>query len=146
MCVTLCLMWCLLDYVQLFLCEILGLCYMGCVIMHLVVCVARVLISNMWMWNIELKGMWCMRHCKSVCNTGNPGSIPWSGSFPGEGHINPLQYSCLENPMDRGAWQVKVHAVAESDTTEWIILFFFYFSSVQFSRSVVSDSLWPHEL
>ena len=114
--------------------------------MHLVVCVARVLISNMWMWNIELKGMWCMRQCKSVCNTGNPGSIPWSGSFPGEGHINPLQYSCLENPMDRGAWQVKVHAVAESDTTEWIILFFFYFSSVQFSRSVVSDSLWPHEL
>ena len=44
-------------------------------------------------------------------------SIPGSGRSPAEGHGNPLQYSCLENPMDRGAWQATVHRVAESDTT-----------------------------
>ena len=44
------------------------------------------------------------------------GSIPESGRFPGEGHGNPLQYSCLENPMDRGAWQATVHGVAKSQT------------------------------
>ena len=51
-----------------------------------------------------------------ACNTGDPGSIPGSGRFPKEGNGNPLQYSCLENPMDRGAWQATVHGVAkESD-------------------------------
>ena len=43
-------------------------------------------------------------------------SIPWSGRSPGEGHGNPLQYSCLENPMDRGAWWATVHRVAKSQT------------------------------
>ena len=46
------------------------------------------------------------------------GSIPGFGKSPGGGHGNPLQYSCLENPMDRGAWQAIVHRVIESDTTE----------------------------
>ena len=40
----------------------------------------------------------------SAYNIGDPGSIPGSGRSPGEGYGNPLQYSCLENPMDRGAW------------------------------------------
>ena len=40
----------------------------------------------------------------STCNAGDPGSNPGSGSSPGEGNGNPLQYSCLENPMDRGAF------------------------------------------
>ena len=40
----------------------------------------------------------------SVYNVGDPGSIPWLGRSPGEGNSNPLQYYCLENPMDRGAW------------------------------------------
>ena len=40
----------------------------------------------------------------SAYNAGDPGSIPGSGRSPGEGNSNPLQYSCLENPMDRGAW------------------------------------------
>ena len=40
----------------------------------------------------------------SVCNAGDPGSIPGLGRSPGEGNGSPLQYSCLENPMDRGAW------------------------------------------
>ena len=43
-------------------------------------------------------------------------SIPGSGRSPGEGHGNPLWYSCLENPMDRGAWRATVHGVAKSRT------------------------------
>ena len=54
----------------------------------------------------------------SACNVGDPGSIPGLGRSPGEGNGNPLQYSCLENPMDGAAWQTTVHGVAESDTTE----------------------------
>ena len=58
---------------------------------------------------------------ESASNAGDPSSIPGSGRPPGEGHGNPLQYSCLENPTDRGAWQATVHGVAkESDVTEAI--------------------------
>ena len=53
---------------------------------------------------------------KSACNAGDPSLIPGSGRSPGGGYGNPLQYSCLENPMDRGAWQALVHGVTESDT------------------------------
>ena len=49
---------------------------------------------------------------------GDAGSIPESGRSPGEGNGNPLQYSCLENPMDRGAWWATVYGAAELDTTE----------------------------
>ena len=52
----------------------------------------------------------------SACNAGDPGSIPGLGRSPGEGNGNPLQYSCLENPMDRGAWRATVHGVAKSWT------------------------------
>ena len=45
-------------------------------------------------------------------------SIPGLGRSPGGGHGNPLQYSCQENPMDRGAWRATVHRVAQLDTTE----------------------------
>ena len=55
---------------------------------------------------------------ESTCNVGDLGLIPGLGSSPGEGHGNPLQYSCLENPMDRGAWWAMVHRVTESDMTE----------------------------
>ena len=54
----------------------------------------------------------------SACNVGDPGSIPGLGRSPGEGNGNPLQYSCLENPIDGGAWWATVHGVAELDTTE----------------------------
>ena len=49
-----------------------------------------------------------------ACNAGDPGLIPGSGRSPGEGNGNPLQYSCLENPMDGGAWWAAVHEVAKS--------------------------------
>ena len=49
---------------------------------------------------------------ESACSAGDPGSIPVSGRSPGEGNGNLLQYSCLENAMDRGAWQASVHGVA----------------------------------
>ena len=46
----------------------------------------------------------------------NMGSIPGLGRYPGGGQGNPLQYSCLENLMDRGAWQTKVHRISKSQT------------------------------
>ena len=49
-------------------------------------------------------------------NAGDEVSIPGLGRFPGEGNDNPLQYSCLENPMDRGAWLDTVHGVTKSQT------------------------------
>ena len=52
---------------------------------------------------------WWLSGKKSACNAGDKGVIPGSGRAPGEGNGNPLQYSCLGNPMDRGAWWVTVH-------------------------------------
>ena len=53
---------------------------------------------------------------QSACNAGNPGLIPGSGRSHREGNGNPLQYSCLENCMDRGAWQAIVHVIRKSRT------------------------------
>ena len=50
---------------------------------------------------------------ESTCNAGDPGSIPRLGRSPGGGHGNPLQYSCLENSMDRGAWKATIHGVTK---------------------------------
>ena len=55
---------------------------------------------------------------ESACNAGDPGLIPESGRSPAEGNGNSLQYSCLENPMYRGAWWATIHEVTESDTTK----------------------------
>ena len=52
----------------------------------------------------------------SVYNAGDLGLSPGSGRSPGEGNGNPLQYYCLENPMDRGVWQAAVYGVAENRT------------------------------
>ena len=78
-------------------------------------------------WWVTGKGATCQYRRGSV--------IPGSGKFPGEGNGIPLQYSCLQNPMDRGSWWATGHAVAETQKR---------LSSVQSSRSVVSDSptLW----
>ena len=63
---------------------------------------------------------------ESACNVEDPGSIPGTGRFPGEGNGNPLQYSCLENPKDRGAWCPTIGGVTKS----WTRLrdFHFHFS------------------
>ena len=52
----------------------------------------------------------------SACNAGDLGAIPGSGRSPGEGNGNPLQYSCLKNPMDGGAWWTTVHGIAKGRT------------------------------
>ena len=52
----------------------------------------------------------------SACNAGDLGSIPGLVRSPGEGNGNPLQYSCLENSMDKGTWQATVHGVTKSQT------------------------------
>ena len=79
------------------------------------------------------------RRCKRL------GFNYWVGRSPGGGHGNSLQYSCLENPMDRGAWQATVYRVTQSKTrlreltTQGVLLLFF-------SHSDMSDSLRPHGL
>ena len=59
---------------------------------------------------------------ESACNVGDPCLIPGSRRSPGEENGNPLQYSCLENSMDRRAWQAIVHRFAESDMTEQLTI------------------------
>ena len=64
---------------------------------------------------------WWLSGKASTCSAGDTGDaslIPGSGTSPGEGNGNPLYYSCLENPLDRGAWKATVHGHKESDTTE----------------------------
>ena len=62
----------------------------------------------------------------SACNAEDPGSIPGSGRSPAEGNGNPLQYSCLENPMVGGAWYVIVHGVSKSRTQPSDFTFTFF--------------------
>ena len=70
----------------------------------------------------------------SACSAGDPGSIPDSGRSPGEGNGNPLQYSCLENPIDGGAQQATVHCVTKSRTR--LSNFTFTFRLLQMDHSV----------
>ena len=59
---------------------------------------------------------WLKKKKNPPACAGDAGSISGSGRSPGEGNGNPLQYSCLENPTDRGAWRATIHGVAESQT------------------------------
>ena len=59
---------------------------------------------------------------ESSCNEGDLGLIPGSGRSPGGGNVNLLQYSCLENYMDRGVWQATVHGVTKSDEHSFVSL------------------------
>ena len=91
-----------------------------------------------------------LRRCQDQCLSLAPGNgccyrrrqfwtvLQWSD---GEGNGTPLQYSCLENPMEGGAWQAAVHGIAKSR----VGLSNFTFTPDQISSSVVSDSLRPHE-
>ena len=72
---------------------------------------------------------------ESACNTRDPGSIPGSGRAPGEGNGNPLLYSCLENPMDRGTWWATVYDGSQGVRKDWVIkthiyIFIYYISSL----------------
>ena len=60
---------------------------------------------------VEIGFPWWLKSKESACNAGDVGLIPGSGSSSGEGNGYGLQYSCLENPMDRGAWQAIVHGI-----------------------------------
>ena len=66
-------------------------------------------------------------HKESTCSEGDPNSIPGSVRSSGEGNGSPLQYSCLENPMDRGAWRATAHGITELDTTEQLTLSLLHF-------------------
>ena len=59
---------------------------------------------------------WWLSSKEYACNVGVTGSIPGSGRSPGGWHSNPLQYLCLRNPMDRGAWQARIHEATKSWT------------------------------
>ena len=74
----------------------------------------------------------------SACNVEDPGLIPGSGRSLGEGNGNPLQYSCLENSMDRGAWWATVHEVAKS----WTRLSDFTFT---FFQGIFCCVVWPSQ-
>ena len=90
---------------------------------YVCMCVWREYLRSTLLANFKYT-MWC--YCgsdgkESACNAGDLGSILESGRSPGEGNGNPLQYSCLENPMDRWAWWVTVHGVTKSWTwlSDW---------------------------
>ena len=81
---------------------------------------------------------------ESACNAGDLGSIPELGRSPGEGNGNPLQYSCLENAMDRGAWQTTVHRVGrkELDMTERLTHTLVLAGLVCISNGKGTQALW----
>ena len=77
----------------------------------------------------------------SACNAGDLGSIPESGRSPGEGNGSPLQYSWLENPMDRGAWWAAVRGVAEGRTRLSDFTFPFHFHALEKEMATHSSDL-----
>ena len=78
---------------------------------------------------------------ESTCSAGNQSSIPGSGRSPEEGNGNPLPYSCLENPMDGGAWWAVVHGVAKSQTRLSDFTFTFHFHALEKEMATHSSIL-----
>ena len=74
---------------------------------------------------------------ESVCNAGDLGSLPGSARSPGEGNGNPLQYSCLENSMDRGAWRATVYGVSKSQDPKYMSL---YIKQVNSSKNLLHST------
>ena len=83
---------------------------------------------------------------ESACNAGDPGSIPEMERYPGEGNGYPLQYSCLGNPMDRGAWPAIVHGVPKSRTqlTEWHVIWITHKYMLNYSHFSVISTIHHH--
>ena len=77
----------------------------------------------------------------SACSAGDPGSIPGLGRSPGVGNGNRLQYPCLENLMDRGAWWAAVHGVTKSRTRLSIFTFTFHFHALEKEMATHSSVL-----
>ena len=84
---------------------------------------------------------WWLSGKESACNAGDLGLIPGLGRSPGGGHDNPLQYSCLENPMGRGAWWAAVHGVAKSRTRLSDFTFTFHFHALEKEMATHSSVL-----
>ena len=76
---------------------------------------------------------------ESACNAGHPGSIPGSGRFPGEGNGKPLQYSCLENSVDRGAWWGIVYGLSRV-RHNWLA--HTYLFKLVFLYSLINTQIW----
>ena len=94
-----------------------------------------------WIWRETFPGVLAVKN--PPANEGDLRSIPGSGRSPGEGNVNPLQYSYLENPMDRGVWQATVHGVAESDMTESLrVHTYIYTSSLLLMWAASFNLVW----
>ena len=83
---------------------------------------------------------------ESVCNSGDPGSIPGSGRSPGEGSGNLLQYSCYETSMDRGAWWATAHGVAKSCTQVSDLCYYYHLTKCCQIISQSQTPLHSHQL
>ena len=74
------------------------------------------MLSSFINWYYDFRAFQWFSGKETACQAGDMGLIPGSGIFSGEGNGNPLQYSCLGNPIDRGAWWATVHGVAKCQT------------------------------
>ena len=97
-----------------------------------------------WLWLYGKWGLpWWISGKESACNEGvakDIGTIPGSGRFPWGEHGHPLRYSCLENPIDRGAWRAIVHRVAKSRT--WLTDFTLYGKHLYYICSIYIKWKW----
>ena len=102
--------------------------------------IAKAVLRSKRSWRNQGLWLWTMlqnyeaAYKTASCNTRDPGSIAGWGRSPGEGNSNPLQYSCLENPMDTGAWKTIVYGLQELDMTEQL--------SVHTHKVIVIKTIW----